>query len=112
MALKFGQAIRDGDVGGVKHFVDQKGAAEALKGRYLYEVCKILTCLIPLLVLGMEFTQPKLILKSGCHISIALKVKFSFEIMVQRLVVYKSERCLPPAMESVTIQVIHQWPIP
>ena len=64
MALKFGQAIRDGDVAGVKHFVDQKGAAEALK------------------------------------------VKFSFEIMVQRLVVYKSEHCLPPAMESVTIQVI------
>ena len=26
--------------------------------------------------------------------------------MVQRLVVYKSEQCLPPAMESVTIQVI------
>ena len=66
VALKFGQAIRGGDVGGVKQFVDQKGAAEALK------------------------------------------VKFSFEIMVQRLVVYRSERCLPPAMESVTIQVVQQ----
>ena len=65
-ALKFGQAIRGGDVSGVKSFVDQKGAAEALK------------------------------------------IKFSFEIMVQRLVVYKSERCLPPAMESVTIQVVQQ----
>ena len=66
VALKFGQAIRGGDVGGVKQFVDQKGTAEALK------------------------------------------VKFSFEIMVQRLVVYRSERCLPPAMESVTIQVVQQ----
>ena len=65
-ALKFGQAIRGGDVSGVKHFVDKKGAAEALK------------------------------------------INFSFEIMVQRLFVYKSERCLPPAMERVTIQVVQQ----
>ena len=66
VALKFGQAIRGGDISGVKQFVDQKGAAEALK------------------------------------------IKFSFEIMVQRLVVVKSGRCLPPAMESVTIQVVKQ----
>ena len=41
VALKFGQAIRDGDVGGVKHFVDQKGAAEALKGRCLNDSHKM-----------------------------------------------------------------------
>ena len=63
-ALQFGQAVRGGDVGGVRQFVDQKGPAAALR------------------------------------------VKFSFEVMVQRMVVYRAEEgCLPPAMESVTIQV-------
>ena len=39
--------VQHGDVGGVKHFVDQKGAADALKGRCLYDIHTILISFSP-----------------------------------------------------------------